>query len=72
MKASEFKAKALSVMDEVSRTGEPVIITKNGRPVARLVAYQETVGSLFGAHRGSVTMHDDLIDPLDEPWDAAQ
>lgn len=37
IKASEFKAKCLAILDEVSRTGEAVTILKRGRPVARLV-----------------------------------
>ena len=37
LKASEFKAKCLAILDEVDRTGEPVTILKRGRPVARLV-----------------------------------
>jgi len=32
--ASEFKAKCLKIMDEVAATGEPVVITKHGVPVA--------------------------------------
>lgn len=36
IKASEFKAKCLGLMDQFERTGEPIVITKNGRPVARL------------------------------------
>ena len=38
MKASEFKAKCLKLMDEVAESGEEIIITKNGHPVARLAA----------------------------------
>jgi prevent-host-death family protein len=37
MTAAEFKAKCLKVMDEVAETGEPVVVTKRGKPVARLV-----------------------------------
>ena len=37
IKASEFKAKCLAILDEVSRTGEPVLVLKRGRPVARLL-----------------------------------
>lgn len=70
MKASEFKAKALGVMDQVAQSGEPLVITKNGRPVARLVPYRENKGSLFGAHRGEVEMLDDLVAPSGESWDA--
>jgi prevent-host-death family protein len=38
IKAAEFKAKCLAVLDEVDRTGVPITILKRGRPVARLVA----------------------------------
>ncbi len=37
IRASEFKAKCLAILDEVERTGEPVTILKRGRPLARLV-----------------------------------
>jgi prevent-host-death family protein len=36
VKASEFKAKCLALMDEVARTGEPILVTKNGKPIAEL------------------------------------
>ena len=39
IKASEFKAKCLALMDEVARTGKPVVVTKNGKPVAELRPY---------------------------------
>ena len=38
IKASEFKAKCLKLMDEVADNGNEIVITKNGRPVSRLVA----------------------------------
>ena len=47
IKASEFKAKCLKLMDEVAGTGEEIVITKNGRPTARLVAYREKPRSFF-------------------------
>ena len=40
MKASEFKAKCLKLMDEVAESGEEIIITKNGKPVAKLAPYR--------------------------------
>ena len=39
--ASEFKATCLKLMDQVAENGEEIVITKNGRPTARLVAYRE-------------------------------
>ena len=40
IKASEFKAKCLKLMDEVAENGEEIVITKNGKPVAKLTAYR--------------------------------
>lgn len=40
MGAGEFKAKCLAVLDEVNESGEPVIVTKRGKPVARVEAYE--------------------------------
>jgi prevent-host-death family protein len=37
IRASEFKAKCLAILDEVSRTGESITILKRGRPVGRLL-----------------------------------
>lgn len=70
--AGEFKAKCLSLMDEVERTGEPLVITKRGRPVARLVPERTAPKSLFGSMRGSVIIKGDIISPLDEPWEVLQ
>ena len=42
IKASEFKAKCLKLMDEVADSGEEIIITKRGRPVAKLTPCRET------------------------------
>ncbi|HEY4921857.1 MAG TPA: type II toxin-antitoxin system Phd/YefM family antitoxin [Xanthobacteraceae bacterium] len=40
IKASEFKARCLALMDEVARTGEAIVITKNGKPIAELVPHR--------------------------------
>ena len=40
IKASEFKAKCLKLMDEVAANGEEIVITKKGKPVAKLTAFQ--------------------------------
>ena len=68
--ASEFKAKCLGLMDEVARTGDSMVITKNGKPVAMLAPYGEMRASLPGQHRGSVEILGDIVSPLDEPWEA--
>jgi prevent-host-death family protein len=71
MKASEFKAKCLHIMDKINQTGEEITITKNGKPVSVLKAYRVVPETLFGLHKGKIQSKDDLIDPLDIDWDAA-
>ncbi len=70
MKASEFKAKCLKLMDEVAETGEEIVITKNGKPTARLVAYRATPKSWFGADRGKIEILGDIVSPIDVEWEA--
>ena len=64
MKASEFKARCLKLMDEVKSSGEEIVITKNGEPVARLVAHRPA-GTLFGALRGAATVLGDVVAPTE-------
>ena len=70
VKASEFKAKCLKIMDEVAATGEPVVITKYGVPVAQLVPAVQKPKTLFGALEGSITIVGDIISPIDVEWEA--
>lgn len=67
--AGDFKARCLQLIDEVAATGEPLTISKRGRPVARLVPLA-AARPLFGALRGSVLAQHDLVAPLDEAWEA--
>jgi prevent-host-death family protein len=68
IKASEFKATCLQLMDWVQASGDEVVITKNGRPVSRLVPYHQVATSLFGLHKGQVIFTDDLLCPIDEVY----
>jgi len=72
MKASEFKAKCLQLMDEVAATGEPVVVTKNGRPVSRLEPYRQRPTTLFGSLAGAMILTADIVDPLDVEWEATR
>lgn len=70
IQASEFKAKCLKIMDNVAKTGEEVVITKNGKPLSKLVPYREPIESLFGVHAGQLEVHGDILAPVDEQWNA--
>ena len=69
IKASEFKAKCLKIMEEVAATGEPVVITKNGVPIAQLMPARRRPETLFGALQGSIPTRGDIIGPVDVQWD---
>jgi prevent-host-death family protein len=68
--AGEFKARCLKLMDEVQATRRPLVITKRGKPVAKLVPVEEEVPSLFGRLKGTVTIHGDIISPIEQDWHA--
>ncbi len=70
IKASEFKAKCLQLMDEVAETGEGIVITKHGRPVTRLEPFRSRPDSLFGSLAGSVEILGDIVAPVGDDWEA--
>ena len=68
--ATQFKAKCLKLMDTVARTREPVVITKHGREVARLIHAQPDPESMFGYMRGTVRLQGDVLAPIEGEWSA--
>lgn len=71
IQASEFKAKCLALMDQVARSGESLVITKNGKPVAELKPYRPPrAKSIIGLHKGQGKILGDIISPIDVEWDA--
>ena len=70
IKASEFKAKCLKLMDEVAESGQEIVITKHGHPVSRLVPYRAKPKSLFGRDKDIIQIHGDIIEPIDMEWEA--
>jgi len=64
--AAEFKANCLRLMDEVAQQRRPIVITKRGKPVAKLVPVEKEVPDLFGRMAGSITICGDIISPIDE------
>jgi prevent-host-death family protein len=68
--AAAFKARCLELMDRVRETGAEYVVTKHGRPVARLVPYEERqTASLFGAMKGTVLKFERPLDPVDADYD---
>jgi prevent-host-death family protein len=70
IKASEFKAKCLALLDDVGRTGDPLVITKKGKPLAKLVPYKQEKRKLIGILKGRGEILGDIISPIDVEWEA--
>jgi prevent-host-death family protein len=70
--ATEFKAKCLELMNRVAERHETFVITKRGKPVAKLAPLEPTPkGSLFGCMEGSVVITGDIVSPAlpAETWE---
>lgn len=66
--AGEFKQRCLRLLDEVGVSGEPIVITKRGRPVAQLTAVAATPdGDWRGSMRDRTEIHGDLVAPAVDP-----
>ena len=65
--AARFKAGCLKIMDDVKARREPVLITKKGKPVARLVPVDEPAGDVFGCLAGELEISGDLLSPVITP-----
>ena len=71
--AGEFKAKCLGVMEDVHESGQPIIVTKRGVPVVMIIPYTEAEAptkQFFGLFKGSATIQGNIIDSINENWDA--
>lgn len=67
--AGEFKTKCLSLMDSVKEDQITIVITKRGKPVAKLVPVKDSPIDKFGCMGNTVTIKGDIVSPLDEDWE---
>jgi prevent-host-death family protein len=63
MPAGQFKARCLQVMEDVQSTRESVVITKRGRPVAKLVPADGQPDDVFGCMKGEIEIVGDIVSP---------
>ena len=65
---SKFKATCFAVLERVAQTREPILITRRGQPVARIIPPTPSPASRWlGSMKGSVEIHGDVIAPVSEP-----
>lgn len=68
--ATEFKARCLELMDRVRQEGRSVVVTKRGRPVVRVIPYEERTKPILGFVHEGIISYGDIVTPADEPWEA--
>lgn len=73
---SKFKATCLALIDQVHRTGKPLLITKRGKPVAQVgppIHEKPSNRDPIGAMAGTAEILGDIVEPLgEEDWDACR
>ncbi len=62
--AGDFKARCLAIMDEVQAKSEPVLITKRGKPVAKLVPAVEDDENFYNFLAGKGSITGDIVSPI--------
>ena len=67
---TEFKATCLQLLEQVRQTQEEIVVTKHGKPIAKVAPYAPGSEELFGYLSGTVTVHGDIVAPTGEAWEA--
>lgn len=65
--AAKFKERCLALLDDLDQEG--IVITKHGKPVARLLPFERQYAELIGSLRSKVDVRGDLLS-TDVEWDA--
>lgn len=70
--SSELKNAWHRYLDRVDQAHEEIVVTRYGKPVAKLVPYhgEEDEEGIFGCLEGTVTVHGDIVAPTGETWEA--
>ena len=69
--ASAFKARCLTLMEDVRSTKRPLVITKRGKPVAKLVPMDDPNEEFIGRLKGVFEVAPDLDSDRPEAWESA-
>ena len=70
---TEFKAKCLHLLDQVARQGDSLVITKRGRPMARVVPVSATAKPLRGSWKNVLKTNGDIVHfDTTEDWESSR
>lgn len=68
--AGEFKAKCLSLLDEVARKKVRIVVTKHGKSVAQVIPCPESGGESVNPLKDSLVFEKDIVSPIGDEWEA--
>jgi len=68
---SKFKAQCLELITKL-RENDPLIITKRGKAIARVMPIRENKETLFGKFKGQVEIKGDIISSIEDEWEATK
>lgn len=68
MPAAAFKARCLNIMKEIQATREPVVITKRGKPMVKVMPADARTNNLLGFMKGKVKIVGDIESPIPVEW----
>jgi prevent-host-death family protein len=72
---SKFKATCLAVLEKVKKTGQPVLVTRFGQPIAQILPAEASKRTpRLGTGVGSITILGDIVGPISDisDWEAAR
>jgi len=69
--AGKFKAQCLALLDHVARGHQTILVTKRGKPVAKVIPMVETKNGPREHLKGSVLKEKNIVGPISIPWKAA-
>jgi antitoxin (DNA-binding transcriptional repressor) of toxin-antitoxin stability system len=67
----QFQIHSLELIEKIQQTGEEITLTESGRAIAKIIPLQSQPFLPFiGSMQGSVEVKGDIINPIDETWEA--
>jgi prevent-host-death family protein len=66
---AEFEANCVDLLEEIAGSGNDIVITRDGKPLAKVVPIES---SLRGPMFGTIEIVGNIVEPIDDEWDATK
>ena len=68
--AGKFKAQCLALINHVAQSHEPIIITKHGKPMVKVIPVDPKKDTAEKPLKNAAIFIGDIVSPIDEVWEA--